>query len=210
MRGDGGRNRTERLAARLERFGAARDVAGSPAERGASSCTAKENSSSLRQIGSCTDGNSSPWRVSTLGAGANRGVVRAPLRRRIERRRAANDFRSERTEEQWRQRADGGRRITCCASTRPSAPAAAPSTTRSAKGTFRLRRVRPGALRLRYQVRERHRLAELLGAARQCRGHHGRSQLFHGAHRGALRAAAAAISGTSLTMVRGRPDCATA
>ena len=55
-------------------------------------------------------------------------------------------------------------------------------------GHVRLRRVRPGALRLRYQVREWDRLAQLLAAAPQCRGHDGRSQLLHGSHRGALRA----------------------
>src|ERR1700755_3522778 len=40
------------------------------------------------------------------------------------------------------------------------------------QGHLRLRRLRPAAVLLRHQVRERHRLAELLQAARQCRRHH--------------------------------------
>ena len=54
-------------------------------------------------------------------------------------------------------------------------------------GTFRCVGVRAAALRRRPQVRERHRLAELLRAARGGDRQHRRSQLRHEAHRGALQ-----------------------
>ena len=51
---------------------------------------------------------------------------------------------------------------------------------------LRVCRLRAAAVRLHHQVQQRHRLAELLCAAGQRRGHHLRPQLVHGSHRGAL------------------------
>src|SRR5436305_817556 len=46
--------------------------------------------------------------------------------------------------------------------------------------------MRTAAVLLRHKIRERHRLAELLRAARERRRHHDRRQPVHDAHRSAL------------------------
>jgi hypothetical protein len=60
--------------------------------------------------------------------------------------------------------------------------------TREASWHVRMRGLRATAIQLGYQVRERHRMAELLQADRGRRRHHHRSELLRGAHRSALRA----------------------
>ncbi len=61
------------------------------------------------------------------------------------------------------------------------------------------------------QVQQRHRLAELLQAARQRDWQHrGQKKLLHDAHRGSLLVAAAAISAMYSRTARRRQDCATA
>ena len=72
-----------------------------------------------------------------------------------------------------------------CGGTAPSGPAAACSL-REAPGHVYLRRMRATAVREQDQVRVRHRMAELLYAARRRGRDDGRSQPLDGAHRGAL------------------------
>ena len=68
-------------------------------------------------------------------------------------------------------------------------------------GTFYLRRLRPGAVRLEEEVRERHRLAELQRSGRRSGRDHDRPQLRHGPHRGALQP----LRQPSRPRLRGRP-----
>ena len=51
-------------------------------------------------------------------------------------------------------------------------------------GTFSLRRLRPAAVLLEDEIRKRHRLAELLGAACQCRGRNRGPLVRHDPHGG--------------------------
>ena len=75
---------------------------------------------------------------------------------------------------------------------------------------LQLRRLRPAAVLLGHEVRQRHRLAELLPAARGRGRHDGGQQLVHDAAPRCIARAAAAISATSSTTGRSRPACATA
>ena len=61
-----------------------------------------------------------------------------------------------------------------------------PLNTREAQGHVRLRGLRPAAVLVRHEIRERHRLAELLAAAAERGRHHDRQVVLHDAHRGAL------------------------
>ena len=63
-----------------------------------------------------------------------------------------------------------------------------PAARRAPQGDVRLRRLRAAAVQLGDQVRERHRLAELLAAAAACRRRAHRPQPADGAHRSAVRA----------------------
>ena len=89
-----------------------------------------------------------------------------------------------------------------------------PGIVRAAAGKARrhvqLRRLRPAAVRRRDEVRERHRLAQLLRAARR----RGRARTTDAASAWSAprstAAAAAATSATSSTTARRRPACATA
>ncbi|CAA9220209.1 MAG: Peptide-methionine (R)-S-oxide reductase MsrB, partial [uncultured Craurococcus sp.] len=79
------------------------------------------------------------------------------------------------------------RGLSRAARARHGAPWHQPAECREAPWHLRLRRLRHGAFRIRHQIRERHRLAELLRPDRgQCRHHH-RPQLLHDADGGALR-----------------------
>ncbi len=74
-----------------------------------------------------------------------------------------------------------------------------------------MRRLRDRAVPFGNQVRVRHRLAELLRPGRPGRRRHrDRSLVLHDPHRSDVRQHAADISATSSTMVRTRPDSATA
>ncbi len=55
------------------------------------------------------------------------------------------------------------------------------------KGIFRLRRLRPGAVFIRYQVRKRYRLAEFLAAFAERSRRDQRPLVLHDAHRSALQ-----------------------
>ena len=81
----------------------------------------------------------------------------------------------------------------------------APGVVRAAQGASRghvlVRRLRAAAVRGRSQVRERHRLAELLRAARRRRRLDGRRQPVHAAHRGPLQP----LRRTPRPRLRGRP-----
>ena len=74
----------------------------------------------------------------------------------------------------------------CCARRRPSGRSRARSNDEHRRGTLRLRRLRPRSVLLDDEVRQRHRLAELLGAARQRGRHDARHSLGMVAHGGAL------------------------
>ena len=85
-----------------------------------------------------------------------------------------------------------------------------PARQGEARRHFRLRRVRAGAVLVRDQVRQPHRLAELLEAARQRRrGTEADNSLGMAATR-CTAAGAAAISAMSSTTGRRRPACAIA
>ena len=56
-----------------------------------------------------------------------------------------------------------------------------------APGHVHLRRLRPTAVRIEEEIRERHGLAELQRPGRGCGRKLDRSKLWHGAHRGALQ-----------------------
>src|SRR3954464_5514978 len=64
-----------------------------------------------------------------------------------------------------------------------------------------MRGMRPAALQVRPQIRERHRLAEFLRAPGWRRRYHERQELLHDPHRGALRP----LRRTSWPRVRRRP-----
>ena len=65
-------------------------------------------------------------------------------------------------------------------------PGSSPLLEGAPQGHLRLRRLRPAAVLLRDQIRERHRLAELLPAARKRRRQDRGPHLRHAAHRSAL------------------------
>ena len=75
---------------------------------------------------------------------------------------------------------------------------------------FRLRGLRPRSVFLEDEVRQPHRLAELLGAAGHMRSEQRATPLRHDHERRCIAAAAAAISATFSTTVRSRRACAIA
>ena len=80
----------------------------------------------------------------------------------------------------------------------------------ASQGHLRLRRLRPAALLLRHEVRERHRLAELLGGDRRQRRPSRRTRPSSWPAPRSIAAAAAGISAMSSTTARRRPASATA
>ena len=82
-------------------------------------------------------------------------------------------------------RCSAPRPMPCCARRPPSgrSPARSSTSTARAPSPAPAARCRSSP---RHQVRQRHRLAELLAAARQCRRHRDRHDLRHAPHRGAL------------------------
>ena len=76
---------------------------------------------------------------------------------------------------------------TCCARKAPSGRSASPLNNEKRKGTVRLRRLRAAALPVADEIRQRHRLAELLPIHRRPSRDVGRPQAHPSAHRVSLR-----------------------
>ncbi len=113
------------------------------------------------------------------------------------------------TEDEWRKlltpdaiprAAPGGHR----------APVHEPAQQRKAQGDVRVRRVRPAAVRVEDQVRQRHGMAELLPVHRRPRRDLGRARASSTRAPSITARAAAATTATYSTTARSRRACATA
>ena len=99
----------------------------------------------------------------------------------------ATRFPVQKTDDQWRATLSP-EQYSSAARARHGAGVHQPSEQREASGHVRLRGLRSAAIQLGYQVRQRHRMAELLQAARGRRWNRHRSELARGSHRSELRA----------------------
>ena len=106
----------------------------------------------------------------------------------------------EKTDAEWRQILTP-EQYAGTARTRDRAAGYMRAAARASSWGVHVRGVRPDALRRRPQVRKRHRLAELLRAARGIHRHHHRSRLRHDAHGSALQP----LRRPSRSRLRGRP-----